>query len=69
PVPVGVPGEIYVGGPGVARGYWNRPALTASRFLPNPFAADGSRLYRSGDLARRRADGEIEYLGRADHQV
>ncbi|WP_338121756.1 amino acid adenylation domain-containing protein [Chromobacterium haemolyticum] len=69
PVPVGVPGEIYVGGPGVARGYWNRPALTAARFLPNPFAADGSRLYRSGDLARRRADGEIEYLGRADHQV
>ncbi|WP_227106808.1 jagaricin-like haemolysin non-ribosomal peptide synthetase HmlA [Chromobacterium rhizoryzae] len=69
PVPVGVPGEIYVGGPGVARGYWNRPALTASRFLPNPFATDGSRLYRSGDLARRRADGEIEYLGRADHQV
>ncbi|MCS3805173.1 amino acid adenylation domain-containing protein [Chromobacterium alkanivorans] len=69
PVPIGVPGEIYVGGPGVARGYWNRPGLTASRFLPNPFAADGSRLYRSGDLARRRADGEIEYLGRADHQV
>ncbi|AXT45254.1 non-ribosomal peptide synthetase [Chromobacterium rhizoryzae] len=69
PVPIGVPGEIYVGGPGVARGYWNRPTLTASRFLPNPFAADGSRLYRSGDLARRRADGEIEYLGRADHQV
>ncbi|AUH50751.1 non-ribosomal peptide synthetase [Chromobacterium sp. ATCC 53434] len=69
PVPTGVPGEIYVGGPGVARGYWNRPALTASRFVPNPFAADGSRLYRSGDLARRRADGEIEYLGRADHQV
>ncbi|MCS3805174.1 amino acid adenylation domain-containing protein/non-ribosomal peptide synthase protein (TIGR01720 family) [Chromobacterium alkanivorans] len=69
PVPIGVPGEIYVGGPGVARGYWNRPGLTAARFLPNPFAADGSRLYRSGDLARRRADGEIEYLGRADHQV
>ncbi|WP_434634922.1 amino acid adenylation domain-containing protein [Chromobacterium sp. CV08] len=69
PVPVGVPGEIYVGGPGVTRGYWRRPALTASRFVPDPFAADGSRLYRSGDLARRRADGEIEYLGRADHQV
>ncbi|WP_049563523.1 non-ribosomal peptide synthetase [Nonomuraea sp. SBT364] len=64
--PVGVPGEIYVEGPGVARGYLNRPALTAERFLP---AAGGGRLYRSGDLARRNADGSLEFLGRADDQV
>ncbi len=78
PVPIGVPGEIHVGGAGVARGYLARPALTAERFVPDPFAgaaqggvgeAIGQRLYRSGDLARRRPDGDLEYLGRIDRQV
>ncbi len=67
PVADGLPGEIYVAGAGVTRGYLNRPALTAERFLPNPFGED--RLYRSGDLARRTANGDLEYLGRVDHQV
>ncbi|GAA2709872.1 non-ribosomal peptide synthetase [Micromonospora olivasterospora] len=69
PVPVGVPGELYIGGVGVTRGYLNRPELTAQYFVANPFGGDGSRLYRSGDLVRYLPDGNIEYLGRIDHQV
>ncbi len=76
PVPIGVPGEIHVGGGGVARGYLARPALTAERFVPDAFASAGAgaakgglRLYRSGDLARWRPDGDLEYLGRIDRQV
>ncbi|WP_322044771.1 non-ribosomal peptide synthetase [Paraburkholderia sp. J67] len=68
PVGEGETGELYLGGAGVARGYLNRPALTAERFVPHPFAA-GARLYRSGDRARRLADGSLEYLGRIDDQV
>jgi amino acid adenylation domain-containing protein len=68
--PIGAPGELYIGGVGLARGYLHRPALTADRFVPNPFSdTPGSRLYRTGDLARVRDDGAIEYLGRNDHQV
>ena len=70
PVPVGVRGEIYVGGDGLALGYWNRAVLTAERFVENPIAPEQSkRLYRTGDLGRWRGDGEIEYLGRVDGEV
>ncbi|MBS0151275.1 MAG: amino acid adenylation domain-containing protein [Nitrospira sp.] len=70
PVPIGVPGELHIGGVNVARGYHRRPALTAERFVPDAFSAEpGGRVYRTGDLARYRPDGAIEYLGRLDHQV
>ncbi len=68
PVPVGVPGELFVGGKGLALGYWNRPDLTAEKFITDPFSSDGGRLYRTGDLVRWLPDGNIEHLGRLDQQ-
>ncbi|MBV9482714.1 MAG: amino acid adenylation domain-containing protein [Acidobacteria bacterium] len=69
PVPIGVSGELHIGGIGLARGYLNRPDLTQEKFIPNPFGRPGERLYKTGDLARFLPDGNIEYLGRTDHQV
>ncbi|MEM9921743.1 MAG: AMP-binding protein, partial [Bacteroidota bacterium] len=69
-VPAGISGELYVGGIGVTQGYLNRPDLTEERFIPDPFSqAAGAKLYKTGDLARYRPDGLIDFLGRADHQV
>ena len=70
PTPVGVPGELFIGGVGLARGYARRPALTAERFIPNPFSSEpGQHLYRTGDLVRYLPSGDVEFLGRIDHQV
>ena len=70
PTPIGVAGELYIGGDGVVRGYHQRAELTAERFVPNPFrSSDAAKMYRTGDLASYRADGSVEFLGRLDQQV
>lgn len=69
PAPIGVLGELHIAGAGLARGYWNRPGLTAEKFLPDPFGPPGTRMYRTGDLVRWSAAGDLEYLGRTDHQI
>ncbi len=69
PVPIGIAGEIYIGGIQVARGYWNSPAITAAKFIPNPYGQPGARVYRTGDLGRWLPNGEVDFLGRNDHQV
>src|SRR6185503_11604974 len=70
PVPAGVAGDLYIGGDGLARGYWHRPTLTAEKFIPNPFSTKpGDRLYLTGDVVRYLPTGDLEYLGRGDHQV
>src|SRR4030095_1241274 len=62
-------GEIFIRGLGEAIGYWNQPGLTAERFLPDPYGPPGARMYRTGDIGRRRADGSLEFVGRVDHQI
>lgn len=69
PVPIGVLGELYIGGPGLAKGYLNHPQLTAERFIPNPFSRNQTRLYKTGDLVRYLPDAQIEFVGRIDNQV